>query len=221
MQLRSAAGAGAGGAAAGPVPGLLATGASIVRGEGAGALWRGLPPAVLRGLLYGGLRLGLYSPTRDWLEAARAGAGPATAGAGVAAAAAAAALSADDAAAAGQQQRRAPSAGTKVLAGALSGGAAAAISSPTELVKVRLQAAGGGGGSAWAAARAVIAADGVAGLWRGATPGLVSGGGGRRQGRVLVAVSITSKGARGRRETCMHTKAQHKPRDGSYRSPAA
>jgi hypothetical protein len=32
----------------------LATGASIVESEGVGALWKGLPPAVLRGLVYGG-----------------------------------------------------------------------------------------------------------------------------------------------------------------------
>lgn len=67
MQLYTAAtggGASAGGAATAPAPaaaaaappppGMLATGWGIVRAEGVVGLWAGLPPALMRGLLYGG-----------------------------------------------------------------------------------------------------------------------------------------------------------------------
>ncbi|KAI8477204.1 MAG: mitochondrial carrier domain-containing protein [Monoraphidium minutum] len=160
MQLRQAQG--------GPAPGMVATGAQLVRTEGVPTLWKGLPPAIVRGLMYGGLRLGLYSPTRDWLEARPRAGGAVAGGAGGQASAGAGGGAAGGGGGGGQA-----SAGAKLLAGTLSGGAAAAICSPTELLKVRLQAAGSVYTSALAAARDVVAADGVAGLWKGATPGLV------------------------------------------------
>jgi solute carrier family 25 uncoupling protein 8/9 len=82
------------------------------------ALWKGLPPAVARGLFYGGLRLGLYNPIKSLM----AGAGGPQGGDG---------------------PRRGPApkdqapVGLKVAAGSLSGGLAAALSSPTELIKAR------------------------------------------------------------------------------------
>lgn len=63
----------------------------------------------------------------------------------------------------------------KILSGSLSGGLAAAVTSPIELVKTRLQAAGrtpGAHKSSSAVIRAVVQADGVVGLWKGAMPGL-------------------------------------------------
>lgn len=64
----------------------------------------------------------------------------------------------------------------KILAGSLSGGLAAAVTSPIELVKTRLQAAGRdplAPKTSSGVIRAVVSADGVAGLWKGAMPGLV------------------------------------------------
>lgn len=46
---------------------LVVTGVSVVQQDGVGALFRGVTPAVARGLLYGGLRIGLYSPFKQAL----------------------------------------------------------------------------------------------------------------------------------------------------------
>jgi hypothetical protein len=46
----------------------VGTASSLMRNEGVLALWKGLPPAVARGLFYGGLRLGLYSPIKKALQ---------------------------------------------------------------------------------------------------------------------------------------------------------
>ncbi|PNW72754.1 hypothetical protein CHLRE_15g641200v5 [Chlamydomonas reinhardtii] len=69
-----------------------------------------------------------------------------------------------------------PSLEMKVLSGSLSGGLAAAVTSPIELIKTRLQAAGRDPTvpkTSVGVIRAVVAADGVAGLWKGAMPGLI------------------------------------------------
>ena len=86
------------------------------------ALWAGLPPALARGFLYGGLRLGLYSPLKDAL-AGLGGSSTVAAGSGMVAAG-------------GAPPPQLSFVG-KLLAGSLSGGVAAAITNPTELVKVR------------------------------------------------------------------------------------
>lgn len=141
----------------GKPPGMVRTGLNIVKGEGVTALWSGLGPSLARGFFFGGARLGLYTPIK-------------------------AALCGDTK----------PSLEMKILSGSLSGGLAAAVTSPIELIKTRLQAAGAarrmavaGAGSSGAAImvepprssmgviRAVVAADGVAGLWKGAMPGLI------------------------------------------------
>ncbi|KAI3425920.1 hypothetical protein D9Q98_007892 [Chlorella vulgaris] len=44
---------------------LAATGWNVVRQEGPLALGQGITPAVFRGVLYGGLRIGLYSPLKS------------------------------------------------------------------------------------------------------------------------------------------------------------
>ncbi|MEW5310807.1 MAG: hypothetical protein WDW38_002568 [Sanguina aurantia] len=69
-----------------------------------------------------------------------------------------------------------PSLNMKILSGSLSGGLAAAVTSPIELVKTRLQAAGRNPDvpkTSLGVIRSVIKSDGVAGLWKGAMPGLV------------------------------------------------
>jgi len=69
-----------------------------------------------------------------------------------------------------------PSLNMKILSGSLSGGLAAAVTSPIELIKTRLQAAGQTPGvptTSMGVIRAVVQADGVVGLWKGAMPGLV------------------------------------------------
>ncbi|KIY93811.1 Kidney carrier protein 1 [Monoraphidium neglectum] len=181
MQLRQAQG--------GSHPGLVATGAEIVRGEGAGALWKGLPPAVLRGLLYGGMRSSVASSgssgsgdgnsssgSSGSSGSGGSGSSSSSSGGGNSSSSSSSSSSGNSSSnsSGGGTGGAAPaSAGTKLLAGTLSGGVAAAVCSPTELVKVRLQAAGSTHRSALAAARAVVEADGVAGLWKGATPGLV------------------------------------------------
>lgn len=43
---------------------ILLTGISIVREEGPLALYKGVVPALFRGVLYGGLRIGLYTPLK-------------------------------------------------------------------------------------------------------------------------------------------------------------
>ena len=40
----------------------------LVQQEGMMSLWAGLPPALARGFIYGGLRLGLYGPTKALLS---------------------------------------------------------------------------------------------------------------------------------------------------------
>eukprot|EP00803_Ostreobium_quekettii_P006698 evm.model.scf_796.1 EVM.evm.TU.scf_796.1 scf_796:5838-10642(+) len=52
-----------------PAPGLMRTGVELVRTEGAHALTRGLAPAAVRAIVYGGLRLGLYAPFKAALGA--------------------------------------------------------------------------------------------------------------------------------------------------------
>lgn len=47
--------------------GMVETAQALVRQEGVTALWKGLTPALARGFVYGGLRLGLYSPVKQLL----------------------------------------------------------------------------------------------------------------------------------------------------------
>ncbi|KAL6768479.1 UCP2A [Auxenochlorella protothecoides x Auxenochlorella symbiontica] len=54
---------------------FLATGFNVVRHEGVLSLYRGCTAAVARGVLYGGLRIGLYSPVKTALGADEPGTG--------------------------------------------------------------------------------------------------------------------------------------------------
>ncbi|KAF5838837.1 mitochondrial carrier domain-containing protein [Dunaliella salina] len=123
--------------------------ARILRQEGLASLTAGMAPSVARGLLYGGLRLGLYAPTKRMLVALQS-TNPQ------------------------HQQQAEQGLGLKIMAGSMSGCLAAAITNPTELLKTRLQAPNlkPEQTTTVGVLRAVVAADGVQGLWRGAIPGM-------------------------------------------------
>lgn len=126
---------------------MFATGALVVRNEGVLSLWKGLTPSLLRGMFFGGLRLGMYTPTKQWLveREARASGGAPSGGVSMS---------------------------TKVVAGTISGTGAALVCSPTELLKTRMQAAAAGH-STMDVVRDVVQRDGFLGLYRGATPGVI------------------------------------------------
>ncbi|KXZ49928.1 hypothetical protein GPECTOR_19g379 [Gonium pectorale] len=152
--------------------GLVRTGVSIVRDEGFVSLWNGLPPALARGFLYGGMRLGLYGPCRDSLAALAA-----------AASSSPAAASAPSSAPGRQHQAcgtgagaAAAGVGVKVAAGTFSGALAAGLTSPTELVKTRLQARDNVARGTLEVVQHVVRQDGVLGLWRGAVPSMARAG---------------------------------------------
>ena len=46
--------------------GLLGTCLTVAREEGSGALWKGLGPGLQRQVIYGGLRIGLYDPVKQF-----------------------------------------------------------------------------------------------------------------------------------------------------------
>eukprot|EP00957_Ditylum_brightwellii_P128014 9762953-Ditylum_brightwellii.AAC.1 len=85
---------------------------ALVRAEGPSALFKGLPPALLRQSTYGSLRYGLYGPIRNSL-----GVEP------------------------GTPKTEIPM-WKKVFAGGVAGALASAVANPTDLVKVRLQTDG-------------------------------------------------------------------------------
>lgn len=125
--------------------------ASLVRSEGPSALFKGLPPALLRQSTYGSLRYGLYGPIRNSL-----GVDP------------------------GTPKTEIPLF-KKVLAGGLAGALASAVANPTDLVKVRLQTDGqlkGNDGKFLPkkytgmtnAFLSIVREEGVLGLWKGVGP---------------------------------------------------
>lgn len=97
-----------------------------------------------------GMRLGLYAPVKDVL------------------------LVGAEAASGGHAPHGLADFGLKATAGIISGGLAAGLTSPTELVKTRLQAKASQSKSTWGIMRQVVRESGVAGLWRGAVPSMVS-----------------------------------------------
>mmetsp|Transcript_44438 Transcript_44438/g.144239 ORF Transcript_44438/g.144239 Transcript_44438/m.144239 type:complete len:303 (+) Transcript_44438:66-974(+) len=123
----------------------------LVKSEGAGALFKGLPPALLRQSTYGSLRYGLYGPIRNSL-----GVKP------------------------GTPKHEIPLL-KKILAGAGAGALSSAVANPTDLVKVRLQTDGQLKGPDGAylpkkytgmghAFFSIVKEEGVLGLWKGVGP---------------------------------------------------
>ena len=123
----------------------------LARTEGRTALFKGLPPALVRQATYGSLRYGLYQPIRDSLGVP-----------------------------AGTPAAQIPL-WKKVVAGGCAGALASAAASPTDLVKVRLQTDGQLRGPNGAilpkkyrgmthAFRSILRDEGLVGLWKGVGP---------------------------------------------------
>ena len=123
----------------------------MVRAEGPGALFKGLPPALVRQSTYGSMRYGFYAPIRDAL-----GVKP------------------------GTPKHEIPIY-KKVLAGAGAGAISSAAANPTDLVKVRLQTDGMLKGPDGAflpkkyagmahAFISIVREEGILGLWKGVGP---------------------------------------------------
>ena len=131
--------------------GSLDCATKLAKAEGPSALFKGLPPALLRQSTYGSLRYGLYGPIRDSL-----GVKP------------------------GTPKSEIPL-WKKIVAGGGSGALASAVANPTDLVKVRLQTDGqlkgpdgnflpkkySGMGHAFVS---IVREEGVLGLWKGVGP---------------------------------------------------
>lgn len=126
--------------------GLVDAFASTVRKEGAGALFKGLPPALIRQASYGSLRYGLYAPIRNLIGVGDKG---------------------------GKDQIPLH---IKILSGGSSGALASFIANPTDLLKVRMQVDGMHPGQPRKyrgvahAFRSIVQSEGVLGLWRGSGP---------------------------------------------------
>lgn len=123
----------------------------LTRTEGRTALFKGLPPALVRQATYGSLRYGLYQPIRNSLGVP-----------------------------AGTPATQIPL-WKKVVAGGCAGALASAVANPTDLVKVRLQTDGqlrGPNGvilpkrytGMTHAFRSILREEGVVGLWKGVGP---------------------------------------------------
>jgi len=121
----------------------------IAAEEGVAALFKGLVPGISRQMVFASLRLGMYEPIRNFYYTKLEGGG--------------------DSSKSGLS--------TKILAGLTTGALAMCVAQPTDLVKIRLQAQGrlpAGQKPLYSGmvdcVRKTIAADGIAGLWRGLGP---------------------------------------------------
>jgi len=181
-------------------PGLVGTAVKLIQEEGILALWKGLPPALARGFIYGGLRLGMYTPIKTSLLASLSTMTPLSQSRPLKKITYNSELSPHSATSdlpdppqppAVPQGSGGASAGVKELthtvpppppedlsflgklaAGSLSGGGAAAISNPTELIKTRLQSKDSSHGGSLGVIRHIVASEGLGGLWRGAGPAM-------------------------------------------------
>eukprot|EP00316_Scyphosphaera_apsteinii_P005955 CAMPEP_0119299128 /NCGR_PEP_ID=MMETSP1333-20130426/1237_1 /TAXON_ID=418940 /ORGANISM="Scyphosphaera apsteinii, Strain RCC1455" /LENGTH=277 /DNA_ID=CAMNT_0007300451 /DNA_START=108 /DNA_END=941 /DNA_ORIENTATION=+ len=123
----------------------------MVKAEGPGALFKGLPPALVRQSTYGSMRYGFYGPIRDSL-----GVKP------------------------GTPKHEIPL-WKKIVAGAGAGAVSSAAANPTDLVKVRLQTDGNMKGPDGEflpkrytgmvhAFTTIVKEEGILGLWKGVGP---------------------------------------------------
>eukprot|EP00730_Choanoeca_flexa_P009719 TRINITY_DN12981_c0_g1_i1.p1 TRINITY_DN12981_c0_g1~~TRINITY_DN12981_c0_g1_i1.p1 ORF type:complete len:297 (+),score=33.16 TRINITY_DN12981_c0_g1_i1:138-1028(+) len=125
--------------------GMLDAGLQTARKEGLGALWKGLPPALVRQAFYGGLRYGLYAPIRNLMGVN-----------------------------ANTPKSEIPLY-KKFAAGGTAGALAAFLATPTDLMKVRLQVDGMKGGPPRYRGMAhcfmsIVREEGALGLFKGAGP---------------------------------------------------
>lgn len=118
---------------------------TILNTEGALALNKGVVPATVRGMLYGGLRIGMYGPLKDAMSDV------------------------------GGREAADVGLGTKISAGVVSGGIAAGVCNPTDIIKTRMQAHGGSTKMGIGEAVRDVVGDGAGGwrrLWNGTTPSM-------------------------------------------------
>ncbi|OUS47231.1 mitochondrial uncoupling protein 2 [Ostreococcus tauri] len=140
------------GAVDGRYASMASTMRTVVAEEGAAALWKGIAPGIHRQVLFGGLRIGMYEPVKAFYAEKM---GTASEGAD------------------------APLA-LKIAAGLTTGAIGITIASPTDLVKVRMQAEGRlpegtpkRYPSAVGAYGTIVRQEGVAALWTGLTPNIM------------------------------------------------
>lgn len=132
-----------------PRRGLLGTTVTLARERGVGTLYNGIAAGLQRQIIYGGLRVGMYDHVKAGILDVSGGV-----------------FSSDGL-------------GIKVASGLTTGAFAITVSSPTDLVKVRLQAQGRlpveqrRYKGALDAYRTVIREEGVAALWTGLGPNVV------------------------------------------------
>lgn len=119
--------------------GFVATLAAIIANDGAGALFRGLKPALLRQASYQGIKMFLYEPIRDAVLAATTPEG---------------------------EEQAQPKLWQMILAGGLAGAIGTYITSPTDLIKIRMQS-GVKYDGVLDAFVSIAAASGVLSLWDG------------------------------------------------------
>ncbi|KAF5827525.1 mitochondrial carrier domain-containing protein [Dunaliella salina] len=127
--------------------GLFGTMATIAKEEGPKSLWAGLEPGLHRQCLFGGLRIGMYEPVRNFYV--------------------------------GKDFKGDPPLHLKIAAGLTTGALGIMVASPTDLVKVRMQAEGKLPAgtpkkypSAFNAYPTIIREEGVASLWKGVSPNI-------------------------------------------------
>jgi solute carrier family 25 uncoupling protein 8/9 len=124
--------------------GLLETTRKVYHKEGIRAFYSGLMPAIVRGLFYGGVRLGAYGPIKNILKN----------------------LVTDDSQATVKFIRN-------ITAGCLSGTIAAVASNPVDLCKTKLQTKNSPYTSSIHVIKDVIKHHGVKGLWVGTVPAAI------------------------------------------------
>jgi len=179
---RASALSGAGGAsvATASAPRLVPIVRAIVRDEGVRAFAAGLSPALYRVATYSALRLGLYEPLRDWMNAALHNAHRGSSGGNSGNSGNSGNRNNSDSIGTktGDSEKgrvHSPSGSTaaKIGAGLASGCVGAAVGSPLELLKVRMQSGAGdaAGYRSMSTPRALVhiaRVEGVRALWNGA-----------------------------------------------------
>ncbi|CAE8614425.1 unnamed protein product, partial [Polarella glacialis] len=114
--------------------------ATALKNEGVGAVYAGLPPAVLRHIVYSSLRISLYEDLRVYFAARE-----------------------------GSERGAAPSMASRALAGLLAGGLAQAVASPADRIKVVLVKEGSKRGMV-TVIRDILREEGPRGFYRGLVP---------------------------------------------------
>jgi solute carrier family 25 uncoupling protein 8/9 len=126
--------------------GMIGCMGDVAKAEGVQSLWKGITPGIHRQILFGGLRIGLYEPVKETIQKALF---PDVTG-------------------------PAPLP-LKILAGMATGTIAMCVASPTELVKVRIQAGAAGKYPSALAAYGIIAKEeGFPALWNGLAPNVIA-----------------------------------------------